>query len=116
MPAWSGTAFSKSVRSDASWSSLRRPRWSCSERGVTARGPRARCASTWVVDGAGSEGRRVTLAGPHPNDRVDRRDPHLAVADLAGLGALDDDLDDVLDVGVVDHHLDAHLGQQRDLV
>src|SRR5205823_799656 len=51
-------------------------------------------------------------SGAHPNEVVDWRRPHLAVADLAGAGRLHDGVHDALHVGVVGHHLDAHLGEE----
>jgi hypothetical protein len=44
------------------------------------------------------------------------RDEDLAVADLAGLGGLDDGLDAAVDVFVLDHHFHLHLGQEVDHV
>src|SRR5207342_3070129 len=43
---------------------------------------------------------------------LDRRHEDLAVADLAGVGRLLDRLDRALDLAVVDHDLDLHLGQE----
>ena len=51
-----------------------------------------------------------------PGRRLDGRDPHLAVADLAGARRLDDRLHDRVGLGVVDEHLDAHLRDEVDLV
>ena len=42
-----------------------------------------------------SERVRAPLAGADPDHVVDRDRPDLAVADLAGLGALDDHVDDL---------------------
>ena len=49
----------------------------------------------------------VGLAGANPHDRLDRDDPHLAVADLARAGGGRDGRDDRLGVGVVDDDLEA---------
>ena len=46
---------------------------------------------------------RAAFAGPHSNDGVDRDDPDLAVADLAGPGGLHDHTGERLRVLVVDH-------------
>src|ERR671910_3306781 len=46
------------------------------------------------------------------DDRVDRRDPHLSVADLARLRRLGDHVDDVARVGIVDEDLQAELRHQ----
>ena len=45
---------------------------------------------------------------------LDRGDEDLAVADLAGLGGLDDRVDAALGVAVLDDDLDLHLGQEVD--
>src|SRR3954454_19746914 len=58
----------------------------------------------------------VLVAGTDPYDAVDRRDPHLAVADATGLRGLDHDPGDVLDVTVVDDDLDPDLRHQGDVV
>ena len=68
--------------------------------------------------GAGPELDRVLvdLAGANPDHALDRGDEDLAVADLAGLGGLDDRLDAALGVAVLHHDLDLHLGQEVDHV
>src|SRR4249919_2665465 len=66
--------------------------------------------------GCRSDGRRVAVAGPDPDHRLDRADPHLAVTDPAGLRGLLDDPEDVLGVTVVRDDLDPDLGHQRDVV
>src|SRR3954453_9448263 len=58
----------------------------------------------------------VLVSGAYPDDAVDRRYPHLAVADATGLRGLHDDPRDVLDVPVVDEDLDADLRDQGDVV
>src|SRR6185437_2127493 len=55
---------------------------------------------------------RAGLAGADAERLLDRRDEDLAVADLAGVGGLLDRLDGALDLAVVDHDLDLHLGQE----
>src|SRR5258708_4698568 len=55
---------------------------------------------------------RARLAGADAQRLLDRRDEDLAVTDLAGVGGLLDRLDGALDLGVVDHDLDLHLGQE----
>src|SRR6476661_6305394 len=59
-----------------------------------------------------SKGVRSRLAGADAQRLLDRGDEDLAVADLAGVGRLLDRLDGALDLGVVDHDLDLHLGQE----
>ena len=58
----------------------------------------------------------TALAGSDANHGLDRRDPHLAVTDLAGPGGLDDHVDDLVHGGVVHHDLDADLGYEVDRV
>src|SRR5882757_2614500 len=58
----------------------------------------------------------VLVAGTNPYDAVDRRDPHLPVADATGLCSLHHDPGDVLDVTVVDQDLDPDLRHQGDVV
>src|SRR5690606_12243562 len=58
----------------------------------------------------------AALAGPHPDDRLDRGHPDLAVADLPGAGGLDDDVDDLVHGGVVHDDLDPHLRHEVDRV
>src|SRR5258708_25541852 len=55
---------------------------------------------------------RARLAGADAQRLLDGGDEDLAVADLAGMGGLLDGLDGALDLGVVDHDLDLHLGQE----
>src|SRR6478735_6423455 len=64
----------------------------------------------------GSDRLGTLLAGAQPDDLVDGEDPELAVADLAGHRPVPDRLDHVVHQCVVDHHLDAQLGQQVDAV
>src|SRR5690606_16651079 len=59
---------------------------------------------------------RPALPRPHPDHGVDRDGPDLAVADLAGLRRLDDDVDDVLGVVLLGQDLHADLGHQVHLV
>src|SRR5215211_366932 len=69
----------------------------------------------WIVDwlkSAGSQRLGAGLAGTDADRLLDRGDEDLAVADLAGAGGLADRLDRALDQGIVDHHLDLHLGQE----
>ncbi len=61
-----------------------------------------------------SQGVGAALAGPYADRLVDGNAPHLAVADLAGAGGLDDDLDQFLGVRVLDEDLDADLGDEVD--
>src|SRR5258708_15092827 len=55
---------------------------------------------------------RARLAGADAQRLLDGGDEDLAVADLAGMGGLLDGLDGALDLGVIDHDLDLHLGQE----
>src|SRR4051794_10083133 len=77
-------------------------------------------ATPWHGEAPGAghrlDGRLVLVAGAHPDDAVDGRDPHLPVTDATGLRGLDHDPCDVLDVSVVHEDLDADLGHQRDVV
>src|SRR5690348_6402845 len=59
---------------------------------------------------------RAGFAGADAERLLDRGDEDLAVADLAGVGGLLDRLDRALDLAVVDHDLDLHLGQEADQV
>src|SRR5262249_41718006 len=59
-----------------------------------------------------SERVRTRLAGADAQCRLHGRDEDLAVADLAGVRRLLDGLDGALDLAVVDHDLDLHLGQE----
>src|SRR5664280_1117150 len=56
------------------------------------------------------------LAGAYPDDLVDRRDPHLAVADLARLCRLDHHVEQVGGIRVVDEDLHPHLRDEVDVV
>src|SRR6266540_530271 len=76
----------------------------------------ARAARSGAVTSSPSDRGLVTVAGPDPDDGVDRGHPDLAVADPAGLRGADDRVDDRVDVGVVDDDLDPDLGHQRDVV
>src|SRR6476646_4865545 len=66
--------------------------------------------------GCRSDRGRVAVAGPDPDHRLDRADPHLAVTDPTGLRGRRDDAEDVLGVTVVRDDLDPDLGHQRDVV
>src|SRR5437588_2724794 len=65
-----------------------------------------------------SESERVVVAftGPDPNHRLNRRNPDLAVADLAGAGRADDGVSDPLGKLGVDQYLDADLRDELDRV
>src|SRR5476651_2841497 len=54
------------------------------------------------------------LAGADADGLLDGADEDLAVADLAGMRGLLDRLDSSLYLGVIDHDLDLHLGQEAD--
>src|SRR3954453_19359368 len=62
------------------------------------------------------QGVRPPLTGADADEVVDRRRPHLAVADLAGGGGLHDDVHDVRGVVIGDHDVEAHLGHEVHLV
>src|SRR5258708_37777347 len=62
--------------------------------------------------GVASERVGAGFPGADAQRLLDRRDEDLAVADLAGMGGLLDGLDGALDLAVVDHDLDLHLGQE----
>src|SRR4051794_140801 len=62
----------------------------------------------------GSKGVGPPLTGANPNYGVDGADPHLAVADLAGASGLDDDIDHLVDGGVIDNDLYTHLRHEVD--
>src|SRR5580700_2796501 len=64
----------------------------------------------------GSERVSAALARAHPDHRLDRLHPHLAVPDPAGLRCLDDHADEVLGVFVIADDLDPDLGYQVHLV
>jgi signal transduction histidine kinase len=53
--------------------------------------------------------RAVLFSGPHPDHAVQRGHPDLAVADGATLRSFQQGLDDVVDFGIVDHDVKAHL-------
>src|SRR5262249_17900831 len=61
-----------------------------------------------------SERVEATLTRTHPDHLVDRGDPDLAVADLAGTGGVDDRVDHLLHIDLGDEHVDADLGQELD--
>src|SRR5579883_365568 len=54
----------------------------------------------------------AAFTGADADRLLDRRDEDLAVADLAGVRRLLDRLDRALDLAVLDHDLDLHLGQE----
>src|SRR5262249_59851461 len=54
------------------------------------------------------------LAGADADDFLDRGHEDLAVADAAGAGGLLDGLDRALDLVVLEHDLQLHLGQEVD--
>src|SRR4051794_7299407 len=60
------------------------------------------------------QGVRPPLAGPDPDELVDRRRPDLAVADLPGRGRLHDDVDDISGVVVGNDDVETHLGDEVD--
>src|SRR3954454_17096234 len=62
------------------------------------------------------QGVRPPLTRPYPDQVVDRRRPHLAVADLPGCSRLHDDVHDVRGVVIGDHDVEAHLGHEVHLV
>src|SRR5688572_25756796 len=64
-----------------------------------------------VSDGVGAH-----LAGPDADRTVDRRDPDLAVTDLARAGGTGDDLGDLLGFARLAQDLDLDLGHEVDLV
>src|SRR5437879_6479485 len=51
----------------------------------------------------------VAFAGADADDVLDRRDPDLAVTDLAGARRRGDEIEDAIDVAVVDDEVDARL-------
>src|SRR3954469_1434859 len=61
-----------------------------------------------------SERRLVPVTRAHPDDRVDRLHPDLAVPDPAGLRGLHDDPDHVVGLRGFDHDLDPDLGGETD--
>lgn len=63
-------------------------------------------------DPFGSECIATAFPGANPDDRLDWRDPHLAVTDLAGSSGLDDHLDHLVHGRVVDDDLDPDLGYE----
>src|SRR5205807_3487387 len=69
---------------------------------------------TEEVAGRGSDRVRAAFARAHADDRFDRGDPDLAVADLAGAGGADDGGDRTVDLVVVEQHFQAHLGHEVD--
>src|SRR5258708_2617170 len=60
----------------------------------------------------GLQRRSVGLAGADAHGVVERDYEDLAVTDLAGLGRAGDRLNDLVDQGGIDSHLDLHLGQE----
>src|SRR5688572_2606619 len=63
---------------------------------------------------ATSDGGNTTFSGADPGDVLDRDHPDLAVADTAGGGGLDDDVDDGAGIDVLDEHLDTDLRHEVD--
>src|SRR5436305_4833111 len=60
------------------------------------------------------QGVRPALSGPDPDQLVDRRRPHLAVADLPRRRRLHDDVHDIGCVVVGDDDVEPHLGHEVD--
>jgi hypothetical protein len=58
----------------------------------------------------------IAFAGSDADQTLDRRHPHLAVADLSCSGGVDDRIDDPLNPLVVDNDLDAGLRDEVDRV
>src|SRR4051812_2999074 len=90
-----------------------------SDASRTRRSPAHARRAPWSTDRVGvARLHRVdalfTCADAH--EATDAGDPDLAVADLAGLRAAGDRVDDAVDVTVVDDDLDLHLGQELDRV
>jgi len=63
-----------------------------------------------------SESGFSALAGPYPDDIIDRHDEDLPVTDLAGTGGRNDRLDSLFNEGIGNHRLDLDLREQIDLV
>src|SRR5918994_2968262 len=109
-PSWTRT------RSTSPWGgSSRRPgRWSSHHPGRRTKDPLPPAGS---CRGPGQLERVVAaLAGADPDDLVDRRHPHLPVADLPRGGGLDDRVDHTGGVELADDDLDADLRDEVDLV
>src|SRR5579871_3350341 len=70
----------------------------------------------WTGGKRGLERVVPLLPGSHPDHRLHRDGPHLAVADPAGLRRLGDDVDQVVHVLVVANDFHSHLGHEVDLV
>src|ERR1043166_7644567 len=75
-----------------------------------------RAASASLSDVTRSERAVSALTRTDPDHVLDRNRPHLAVADLSGLGRLDDHVDNVVGVVILDEHLNPDLGYEIDLV
>src|SRR5580704_16789757 len=76
----------------------------------------ARSASVCPLGGPKLERGVVGLAGADADHPLDVGDKDLAVADLAGLGGLDDGLDHLIDEIAAHRDLDAGLGHEVDHV
>ena len=76
----------------------------------------ARTTTVTARPAAATERFGPPLAGADPDDLLDGEDPHLAVADLAGAGRVDDGVDHLVDLGVVDEDLEPDLRHELDLV
>src|SRR6056297_148917 len=67
------------------------------------------CQCRWVLQRV-----RAGFAGADADGLFDGADENLAVADFVGFGGVDDRFDGLIDLVVVDHHVDFHLGQEVD--
>src|SRR5699024_10514488 len=74
--------------------------------------------STWVIrrEESSSEGIRPPFPGAHAHDGADVGGPDLAVADAAGAGGGEDEVDDGGLVVLLGQHLDLDLGDGVDRV
>src|SRR6185503_15808865 len=83
-------------------------------RQVPATSRRERSVVSFSVSPWGSERFGAGLAGADAHDLLEVEDEDLPVADLPGVGALLDRLDDALEDVFLDRRLDLHLGKEVD--
>src|SRR5665647_2893492 len=99
-PSSGPLAASQRSRNHPSTLSARSPQNAAPRMDGSSRSARRSSWGVTMIDGVRGSARSdrfvAEFAGPNPDDLVDRRDPHLAVADLPGTGSDDHDLGDLI--------------------
>src|SRR5680860_41710 len=73
-------------------------------------------SSTWIFQGVFLKCVRAGFTGANADGLFDMADENLAVADLVGLGGLDDGLDGGVNLVIVQNHINLNFGQEIDNV